>query len=118
MTGERGVQAPFERDPGRTWVGWMENERERTPVMYDPTLPGVPTGQVYLYHADRGALVPYQRRIVVGFLRDADGEERKELRRVMNAGWKRARREFLRGRTVRRVPAAAEEAEEQEADEE
>ena len=102
-TGDRHTPSiPFDRDSSRLWVGMLVTEKDRTPVVYDPTLPGVPTGQVYLFNVNRGTLVPYRRDIVSRYLQDVSPEERRQVRSSVSAAWKTARRDFVKQRSRRR----------------
>ncbi len=93
---------PFSTGSSRVWVGLLITEKDQTPVVYDPTLPGVPSDQVYLFNVNRGALVPYKKDIVSRFLRDVSPEERRQVRSTVSSTWKTARREFVRSRATRR----------------
>ena len=100
----------------RVWVGLLVTEKDQTPVIYDPTLPGVPSGQVYLFNAGRGALVPYKKEIVSRYLREVSPEERRQMRSAVSAAWKAARRDFLRQRSRRGAGVRGEQPADEEED--
>ena len=85
-------------DPGasKLWYGRHETPDHTTPVIYDPTLPGMPSGQVYLYNAARDAMVPYQLSAVERFLKAADKEETRDLKQALGKRFKAVRKEYLK----------------------
>jgi hypothetical protein len=109
-------QPLFDSASSRVWVGLLVTEKDQTPVVYDPTLPGVPSGQVYLFNADRGALVPYKKDIVSRYLREVSPEERRQMRSAVSAAWKAARKDFVRQRSRRGTAARNEQPADEEED--
>ncbi len=85
-------------DPSATklWYGRHETPGQCTQVIFDPTLPGMPSGQVYLYNAARDALVPYELKTVEKFLKDVDKEEARELKTALNDRFRAARKAYLK----------------------
>ncbi len=82
----------------RKWYGKLETPEFSTPVIFDPNLPGMPTGQVYLYNSQRDAIVPYQWQTVQQYLRELDAQERQEVQRELGDRWRAVRRSYLKNR--------------------
>lgn len=93
-------------DPGggSKWYGILEAGESRTPVVFDPRLQPAPKGQVYLYNADRDAVVPYEWSIVSGLLREVDGSQAAAIKRDVGRKLKVAREQFFNSRPNRAAP--------------
>ncbi len=85
-------------DLGRSsrWYGKLETSTRFMLVIFDPKLPPAPTGQVYLFNAERGAIVQYMWSVVSERLRDLTAEEQKAAQGQLEQAWKTARRNFLK----------------------
>lgn len=85
-------------DPGATklWYGKHETPDQTTQVIYDPTLPGMPSGQVYLYNAARDAIVPYQLKTVERYLKTAGEAEARELKQNLGKRFRAVRSEYVK----------------------
>jgi hypothetical protein len=97
----------FDSRGNKRWYGVLETSRGRTPVIHDPGLPEAPKGQVYLYNAEREAIVAYDLAIVSERLRDAEGEELRELKKATGKAFNAARDVFVATRSSRATEAAA-----------
>ena len=85
----------FNTRGNKRWYGVLETSRGRTPVIYDPSLPEAPKGQVYLYNTEREAIIAYDLAIVSERLRDADADEARELKKVAGKPFKAAMDAFV-----------------------
>ena len=85
-------------DPGSMtiWWGRLESPGFDSPVVFDPTLPGMPTGQIYLYTAVRDAIVPYDWNTVQKFLRDVEQVELKAIKKALGRKWHAVRKEYIK----------------------
>lgn len=83
-----------------TWYGKLETATSSVEVIYDPTLPEAPKGRVYLYNVERGQIVQYVWEIVSELLREAEGDERAEIKSRAGKRWKSARKTFTQGRVL------------------
>ena len=90
----------------KRWYGVLETSRGRTPVIYDPSLPEAPKGQVYLYNTEREAIVAYDMAIVSERLRDADADEARELKKATGKAFKSAMDAFVSARGIRSAAQA------------
>lgn len=88
--------AMFDLNKPKTWVGVLETSSARVPVLFDAKLPEAPTGQIYLFNLERGAIVQYRWNTVKERLRDVDPEERLQLKLMCEMELKPVRREFLK----------------------
>ena len=96
----------FKTRGNKRWYGVLETSRGRTPVIHDPALPEAPKGQVYLYNAERDAIVAYDLAIVSERLRDADADETRELKKVTARAFKAAMEAFVSARGSRTAAAS------------
>lgn len=85
-------------DPGsaRIWYGCHETPEQSTQVIFDPTLPGMPAGQVYLYNAARDSIVRYDLKTVQHFLKDLGKAEAKQAQASMGKRWRMVRKEYMK----------------------
>ena len=77
------------------WWGKLESQGSDIPVIFDPSLPGMPNGQVYLYNAVRNAIVPYDWGVVQRFLKDVEPAELKEIKKTLRKKWHAVRKEYV-----------------------
>lgn len=80
----------------KLWYGRHEASGQVTQVIFDPTLPGMPSGQVYLYNAARDSIVPYQLKTVEKFLKAAGKDEARDLKSALGPQFRTARKEYLK----------------------
>lgn len=85
-------------DPSRKviWHGQLESASKKTPVIYDPGLPELPRGQIFLYNSERDAVVKYVFQIVQPLLKELEGSDRKNIKKELSQKWPAARKDFLR----------------------
>ena len=77
------------------WYGRLETTSSNLPVIYDPGLPDPPTGQIYLYNAERDAILKYVADIVKPLLKNYEESERQQIEKTLRKKWKSARKAFL-----------------------
>lgn len=85
----------FDTSKKSVWYGQLETTSSKTPVIYDPGLPDPPTGQVYLYNAERDAILKYVTDIVKPLLKTYEESERKKIEKTLRKKWQSARKAFL-----------------------
>ena len=78
------------------WWGKLESPEADIPVIFDPSLPGMPTGQICMYNAVRNAIVPYHSGVVQQFLRDMEPSELKAIKKALGKKWRAARKEYVK----------------------
>jgi hypothetical protein len=78
------------------WKGVLASSRGNSIVFRDASLPEAAPGRVYLYNADRGAVVEYVAEIVSAKLRDFTDAEAAALDAGIEKKWKTARDAFIR----------------------
>jgi hypothetical protein len=78
------------------WWGKLDAPGLNTTVVYDPSLPGMPTGQIYLYNAVRNSIIPYDWNIVRRYLKDVDPSELRLMQRTLGHKWQTVREEFVK----------------------
>lgn len=76
------------------WYGKLETSSGTTKVIFDAKITA-PQGRIYLYNAERRAIVQYVEEKVRLVLKDVDKEEQKAIKKELEKEWKAARREFL-----------------------
>lgn len=76
------------------WYGKLETSSGTTKVIFDAKITA-PQGRIYLYNADRRAIVQYVEEKVRLVLKDVDKEEQKAIKKELEKEWKAARSEFL-----------------------
>ena len=82
------------------WYGKLKIGTKSVPVIYDHRLlPGI-KGCIYLYNAERDAIVQYVWDIVKDRLASVENDERKSMKAALDARWRQRRREFTRGRPL------------------
>jgi len=86
----------FEPSRKVVWYGQLETASAKTPVIYDPGLPEPPRGQIYLYNAERDAVLRYVLHIVQPLLKNLDGTDRVQVEKGLSKKWRSARKNFLR----------------------
>lgn len=79
-----------------TWYGKLETSTKSVLVIFDPKLPQAPTGQIYLFNTERGAVVRYVWSVVSEHLQDLSAEEQQAAQEQLAKDWKVARRCFLK----------------------
>ncbi|MDJ0958160.1 MAG: hypothetical protein QNI91_14930 [Arenicellales bacterium] len=77
------------------WYGRLETTSSNIPVIHDPGLPEPPTGQIYLYNAERDAILKYVADIVKPLLKNYEESERQQIEKTLRKKWKSARKAFL-----------------------
>jgi len=80
------------------WYGKMKVGSDATPVIFDPLLVPSIKGCVYLYNAERDAIIQYTWKIVQGLLVDVDKSEKATIKKTLDAKWKAARKKFTKGK--------------------
>jgi hypothetical protein len=83
-------------DPMSTgvWYGELRTDSGSTVVIHDPKIPPSSNGRVYLFNAERGALIEYVEAIVKSKLFDLDAEQTKAARKKYAKAWKAAQNKF------------------------
>ena len=85
----------FDTSKKSVWYGRLETRSSDVPVIYDPGLPEPPTGQIYLYNAERDAILKYVADIVKPLLKNYEKSERAQIEKSLRKKWKSARKAFL-----------------------
>ena len=85
----------FDTSKKSVWYGRLETNSSNIPVIYDPGLPEPPTGQIYLYNAERDAILKYVADIVKPLLKNYEKSERQQIEKTLRKKWKSARKAFL-----------------------
>ena len=85
----------FDTSKKSVWYGRLETTSSKIPVIYDPGLPEPPTGQIYLYNAERDAVLKYVADIVKPLLKNYEASERQQIEKTLRKKWKSARKAFL-----------------------
>ena len=80
------------------WYGKLKLDTKATPVIFDPVLSPSIKGCIYLYNAERDAIVQYTWNIVQGLLQDVDKAEKTRIKKEYDAKWKAARKKFTKGK--------------------
>ena len=80
------------------WYGKMKVDSKSIPVIFDPLITPSIKGCIYLYNAERDAIVQYTWDIVQRLLEDLDKTEKNTIKKDLDAKWKAARRKFTKGR--------------------
>lgn len=104
------------------WHGYLEAGKKSSPVLRDPSLETGNANTVYLYSLNRDKILEFQAGIVEKKLRDLSADE-SELISTLNAGYKKAKKEFtprasMRLKQVELTPQATVETAKPELDEE
>ena len=76
----------------------MKVGSDATVVIFDPLLVPSIKGCVYLYNAERDAIIQYTWKIVQGLLVDVDKSEKATIKKTFDAKWKAARKKFTKGK--------------------
>lgn len=90
------------------WYGMLKLDSKLTPVIFDPQITPSIKGCIYLYNADRDAIVQYTWDIVQRLLVDLDKTEKNNLKKSLDAKWKAARKKFTKGRMYSFTPGQRE----------
>lgn len=85
----------FDSSSMSIWYGRLKTSKSTTIVIFDPTLPKAPNGQVYLYNAERGAIIKYVAKIVTPLLEDIDKTELGEIKKALKKPWGAVRKAFI-----------------------
>lgn len=80
------------------WYGKLKVDSKATPVIFDPLLVPSIKGCIYLYNAERDAIVQYTWNIVQGLLVDVDKTEKATIKKAFDGKWKAARKKFTKGK--------------------
>lgn len=80
------------------WYGKLKVDSKATPVIFDPQITPSIKGCIYLYNAERDAIVQYTWDIVQRLLVDVDKTEKNALKKSLDAKWKAARKKFTKGK--------------------
>lgn len=80
------------------WYGKLKVDSKTTPVIFDPMITPSIKGCIYLYNADRDAIVQYTWDIVQRLLVDLDKSEKNTVKKALDAKWKAARKKFTKGK--------------------
>ncbi|MCW8903721.1 hypothetical protein [Sedimenticola sp.] len=75
------------------WHGYLEAGTKSSPVLRDPSMETGNTNTVYLYSLNRNKILEFQAGIVEQKLREL-GKDEAELVSSLNAGYKKAKKEF------------------------
>ena len=81
------------------WYGKLKMDSKVIPVVYDPLITPSIKGCIYLYNAERDAIVQYAWNIVKDLLVDVDKVEKSTLKKGVDAKWKTARKKFTKSQT-------------------
>jgi len=82
----------------------LKVDSQLTPVIFDPQITPSIKGCIYLYNADRDAIVQYTWDIVQRLLVDMDKSQKATLKKSLDAKWKAARKKFTKGRLYTYTP--------------
>lgn len=85
----------FDSSTMSIWYGRLKTAKSTTVVIFDPTLPKAPNGQIYLYNADRGAIIKYVETVVTPLLEDVDNTELGEIKKALKKRWASVRKAFI-----------------------
>ncbi|MEZ5570855.1 MAG: hypothetical protein R3E64_02435 [Halioglobus sp.] len=80
------------------WYGKIKLDSKKIPVIYDPLITPSIKGCIYLYNAERDAIIQYTWKIVESLLCDVDKTEKAAIKKSLDAKWKAARKRFSKGR--------------------
>lgn len=86
----------FDTTTKSVWYGRLNTSSSSTPVIYDPGLPPPPTGQIYLYNAERNAILKYAATVVEPLLHGLEKGEHKMIEKALGKKWRSVRKTFLR----------------------
>lgn len=75
------------------WHGYLEAGTKSSPVLRDPSMETGNTNTVYLYSLKRNKILEFRAGIVEQKLREL-GKDESELISSLNAGYKKAKKEF------------------------
>lgn len=102
----------FNSDTKDVWYGLLKTKKGSVPVVYNPKLPEPPRNQLYLYNADKDAVLVYVKDKVAALLVDyGTAEEVQQAEKELKAKWKDACKEFLKERGESFVSTATPKAE-------
>lgn len=77
------------------WIGELRTARGTSVVIHDNQLPEATPGRVYLYNAQRNAIVEYVEDIVKPNLHDIDEAATQSAEKEYSSAWKICRAEFM-----------------------
>ncbi|HEX4975810.1 MAG TPA: hypothetical protein VFV48_07995 [Pseudomonadales bacterium] len=96
----------FNADTKELWYGLLKSKKGSTPVVFNPKLPEPPRNQLYLYNAEKDAVVVYVKEKVEALLVDYDSPEAvQQAEKDLKAKCKEACKEFLKERGDVFVPS-------------
>lgn len=102
----------FNSDTKDVWYGLLKTKKGSVPVVYNPKLPEPPRNQIYLYNADKNAVLVYVKDKVAALLVDYDSAEAaQQAEKELKNKWKEACKEFLKERGEFLISTAAPKAE-------
>lgn len=79
----------------QVWIGELRTARGTSIVIRDNQLPEASSGRIYLYNAQRNAIVEYVEDIVMPNLHDIDEMAIKAAEKQYGANWKETRAAFM-----------------------
>ncbi|MGL6124792.1 MAG: hypothetical protein ACRC1W_17765 [Shewanella sp.] len=79
----------------QVWYGELRTSKGNAIVVHDNQLPDASPGRVYLYNADRDAIIEYVEDIVKVNLYDLDEAALKAAETKCGGAWKAARAQFM-----------------------
>jgi hypothetical protein len=79
----------------KTWYGELRTQKGNTVIIRDAQLPSAPTGRMYLYNADRDAIIEYDEAIVDSKLFPLDKDKQKQAEADFGQAWLAAKELFL-----------------------
>jgi hypothetical protein len=91
-----GKQQVLTLDCKVVWYGKLKIDSKAIPVVYDPLIVPSIKGCIYLYNAERDAIIQYTWDIVRELLVDVDRTEKGTIKKSVDAKWKAARKKFTK----------------------
>ena len=85
----------------QVWYGELRTARGNAIVIHDNQLPEASAGRIYLYNAQRKAIVEYVEDLVKPNLHELSDEQLKAAESEFGGAWKSARAEFMQKHSAR-----------------
>lgn len=79
----------------KTWYGELRTQKGNTIIIHDDQLPSARTGRMYLYNADRDAIIEYDKAIVDPKLFPLDKDQQKKAEADFGQAWLTTKELFL-----------------------
>jgi hypothetical protein len=79
----------------KSWYGELRTQKGNTIIIRDDQLPSARTGRMYLYNADRDAIIEYDKAIVDPKLFPLDKDQQKKAEADFGLAWLVAKELFL-----------------------